>query len=256
MRTSIQRRFKLSGRKNLDRSRLRIEVSEGSEDTIPSFTATINLSGLAFPPEAKVVVEPYVKHTSMRFDFGTVEAITPPKDTKLSELDLGASVLFRVKILHEDEAGHGRIIASADRLRPMKRGDDKSRKSLIHVNVTKALGNEVWRINFDSDNEPELALNSSIPDAQNRLISDPVFCSLILPTALRQVLTQIFSEEEYYDESPDHWASRWIEFGKTLIQREHVEDGHEDWIDEVVNAFCEKNQMCSQLAKAITGGSQ
>jgi len=247
----MKRRLRLSGRKKLDRSNVKIEMLEADPGGDCSFDVAFDFSRIDLPDQAKVIVEPFVRQTSMRFEFGTVGSIVPPVDNRLTQLDMGGNVQFRVKILDPD--GSGKILASADKMRPVLPGQARDRRSMISLE-TANIGNEPWRLNVDDDNGPVLVVNNSIPDAKQRLIADPVFSGLVLPAALKMILNCI-KPTDYLDEDPSEcWQSQWLQFGKNLSGADVYVEEYTGWVDDVVNSFCDKYQVCPNLVEEITEG--
>src|SRR5262249_24445676 len=161
--SSVIRRFNYTGRKRIEQSGISVTLHEDA-DGVRTFDITLDLSGSRLPADGKVYVQAYYRTSWMRFSFGTVTAITPPTNRRLSEIDRGNIVYFRVLVV--DEHGqHGRIIAAVDGIRPLRPGEDGYRKlSLLPVNLID-LGPELWRLDFEGAG-PVLEVNNRIPDIE------------------------------------------------------------------------------------------
>ena len=80
------RRLNYTGRKRIRQTDVRFVIHE---DGSGSATFDGDLSGLGncdLPADARVYVETYRQTSWMRFDFGTIEAISPPEDRRLCSL--------------------------------------------------------------------------------------------------------------------------------------------------------------------------
>lgn len=136
------RKFNYTGRKRIDRERLKIKLV-AAEGDFPSFDAAINLDDLGLPSDAAVYVEAYDRSSYMRFDFGTVAQQIAPARRQLTELQSRELILFRVRVV--DKAGaHGRVLAVADRLTPVATGAAAvEREGLLGVEL-QDLGDRIW----------------------------------------------------------------------------------------------------------------
>ncbi len=216
----------------------------------PGFSLKLNVpESWHLAPHARVYVEPYVRSSSMRFDFGMLGMLTPPESTTLDEIDAG-QVLFRVKIV--DESGAlGLILASADVVRPRDAGEGDSRRSILPL-VHRDIGNQIWRVEFTAEG-PAVVLSNRVPGLRERLLGDPLLQGMVFPAAFRQVLTTAFGEGEWGDEE---WSKDWREFCNGLgisTPEEDVEQTAEElerFVDEAVRAFCDRKRF-GDLAREL-----
>ena len=127
----MQKTINHTGRRKVMRDELQITLQE-HEHTAPEFDVTFNLNKDRLPADATVYIEAYKNNTNQRFHYGTVAHIVKPANTRLDQLDLTAPTLFRIRIV--DESGHhGRLVASADQIRPESDEEKKARSSLLPV---------------------------------------------------------------------------------------------------------------------------
>lgn len=249
------RRFNYTGRRRIERSDVSVTLRAGNND-VPEFDLNLNLARLQLPGSAKIYVEAYYRTSWMRFSCGIAEKIEYPPDRRLTEIDRGSTVYFRVLVV--DETGvHGRIVASVDGIRPLQPGEkEDKRRSLLPVNLTD-LGQEVWRLRFEPA-DPVLEVNNRIPEVQNRLQRDPVFLAMVYPAVIRQVLEHgIFVEGLDDDDEAETWQARWVRFSRNLVPfevpslvQEEAENNRElilDWIDQVARAFCAKFKVLDEF---------
>ena len=120
-----------------------------------------------------------MKTSSMRFYYGTVDHISPPHDCRLTDIDEGKAVLFRLLVVDESNE-IGKILASTKAISPTI--DQKSRQSLFPLKI-KEIGEAIWAVDLEAD-RPHLVLNSRIPGLQEQLINDPLLRGSIYPHAL------------------------------------------------------------------------
>ena len=109
----------------------------------------------------------------------------------------------------------------------------------------------IWKVDFDTGSVPELCINSKIPNAIEKMRSDPHFQALVLPAALRHVLIYYLWNDT--DEDDENY-SKWMAFAEGLYD-EKPEDGDPEalmnWVDDVVSAFSKKFNMCDRLLDTI-----
>jgi hypothetical protein len=219
-----------------------------------SFDASINLADLELPPKAKVFVEAHYKSSYQRFDFGTVDAVSPPAERTLDEVDRADAILFRVKVVDTEDA-LGRLVAEADDLSPDDAGDGTDRYCILLVNFVE-MGEQLWRLDVGED-RPMLCVNKLIPGAAAFVKSDPVFVGLVYPEVVRQVLKHIVLQEEWAGaDGLSGWREMWIRFARLLAADEPPaqadEAEREEWIEDVVCAFCERQQLRTRLVESRT----
>src|SRR5262245_27829089 len=194
----MRRRINSTGRKGISRGLVAIRLIEPPAPTLlRSFAADLSgLETLDLPLDARVYLEAYVTGSSslMRFDFGSLGAITAPGDTTLSDLDAGGRILFRIKVV--DESGDvGKILASANALRPLdEKISDDERKAILPV-ASDDLGEGVWRLEFQTPERPVLVVNNRVPGLMYRIKTEPLLQGAIVPAAIGLILRYVLDPE-------------------------------------------------------------
>lgn len=240
----MQRTINHTGRRKLARSEVGIKLIEQPRNP-PSFEAEFSLNATNLPADAAIYLEAYSGNTLQRFEYGTVGDITEPADRTLEKIDLTASLLFRVRIV--DESAHiGRLVASAERLKAEGDDDSEDRASLMTL-ASRPLGQQTWRVNIPDAHKPELVINSSIPNAIGQLKDNPLFKSLILPAAFKQILLFYVWDAQFEDGTPQ---AQWLALAEHFAgEKPHTEDPSElnAWVDTVVERFSEKFELCEMV---------
>jgi hypothetical protein len=212
----MSRSFNYTGRVKISRDKFSIRVIDDPDGGPASFTADLTgLGTLGLSPKARVVVEPYVKLTSMRFDYGALGAIAEPPQRALTEIDLGSLVQFRIKII-DTEMKPGRLLAFADQVRPKDEEADDQYKSII-ILKEENLVEEIWRVDVSRDSSPVLMLNNRVPNLKARLMDDPVLQGAMFSCVVRDVIRVLLVED------PDvelQWVKDWYEFAEALLGEE------------------------------------
>lgn len=247
----MQRTINHTGRRKVETKELQINMLEDSNGKL-SFDVDFSLNREKLPDTASIYIEAYQRNTLQRFNFGKVGEIRKPENRELDQLDLSSPTLFRIRIVDENE-NLGRLVASAERLKPEGENDEDQRSSLLVVR-SRPLGQQTWKVEFDTGGKPELCINSRIPDAIGQLKNNPQFQSLILPGAFRQVLMFLLWNED--DESEGSVAEEWMTFAEHIAsERPHGDDPSQllAWIDEVVERFSEAFELCDILLQKLEG---
>jgi hypothetical protein len=202
-----------------------------------SFVAHFSdLSPLELSGDAKLYIESRAGSSSARFDFGTVSNVVNPQDTKLTEIDEGAPVLFRVKVV--DESGDiGKILASVDGIAPRDKDDGDGRKPLLPVRHTD-LGEELWQLEIGRDSGPHLVVNNRVPGLGDRIVSDVVLQGLVLPIVLRLVVQKLLSADEDLE-----WCRDWKQYCVSLLGEEV------DWELDADERSDEIEELTSRIAR-------
>lgn len=253
----ISRHINHTGRQKIKHTEVEIELVQ-QDGKPPAFQASFNLNLEKLPSGANLFIEAYHRNTSQRFGFGTAGAPIQPTDTTLTDIDLSGPTLFRVKVVDNSEK-IGRLIASAEQLSPKDADEEEQRASLMIFKSVPEMGNLTWKLSFNEAHKPVLCINNRVPEAKHQLMNNPVFQSLILPAAFREVLLYILWSEE--DEpSVGTWHSQWIDFAQELALEEcPTSEGDSDrlmgWIDDVVRAFSESHHFCDHLIKRMEDNS-
>jgi hypothetical protein len=251
------RRFNYTGRRRIRQEDVVISVQREA-DRVCSFSAQLLLERYRFPSNALVFVEASRLASFMRFSWGLVRLISPPRDRILTEFGTADGVKFRVKVVEATgdggETRPARVLGLADNIRPRLEDAPTSPLSLIDV-VPADLGDELWKVEFSADDEPKLLVNSRLVASPTQLVRDDHFVSMALPQLLRTVLTQILMVERFdgTDDGSD-WQGQWLQFAKTLPgmgsgppTQEEDSDGTiqnvdelEEWIDQAARTFSRK----------------
>jgi len=241
------RSLNYTGRRRITKEEINLRLNQLPDKT-GTFDADIRLEkSHALPENAVVCVEAYRGSSAswMRFPFGTVGALNPPVDRRLTDFDGTDGILFRVKVT-SPEKDQGLILAEADALSTRAPDEEEhSRQSILPVQSDKTLEKRVWRLDFKD--EPVLLVNSALGEKWD-VVRDQAFMALVMPEVLEAILIRILLVDKYpddQDEEDGSWQSKWLRFvrsipGTTNQPDIDEKDALEEWIEGIVGAFSRK----------------
>ena len=257
------RTLNYTGRHRITLDRISIDLRE-PEPGPYRCDVDLDLSDLPVDPECRVYIEAYYRSSAyQRLDAGTAAEPRPPSGALLDAIPTVKNVLFRVKIVDESDAAHGRIVAVADRVRPNRiDGEETSRRLSILWFEPDDLGDEMWRVSFE-DEMPVLLVNNSGPllteEIKAVVESDPAFRSLVMPAAARVVLQQLMLVERIaFDPADEEWSGLWYRFARDLVDEDPPDPTDEDtmdervkWIDAVVAEFARGSEARARYEATV-----
>ncbi len=245
----MKRRINSTGRRNIPLDKLTIRLQDGGPGGARSFSANLaKITELGLDANGRVYVEPYVNSSSMRVSFGTVGALSAPADTRLTEIDSGGALLFRVVVV--DESGEvGKILAVANSIRPIDESDEQDDQKAILPLRLRDIGEAVWQLDMVGAERPELVINNRIPFLADRLKSDPLLQGTIIPHAMAAVIRAAMAEDAD-EELP--WVQDWRKFAAGLLGEElpedHEQEDLEDRIDSAVEKFSNRMKFATKAS--------
>lgn len=249
---TAKRRINSTGRKRIGRKCVEINMLETGPGEPLKAKINLNLENQGFPAGARVAIEAYHRSSGMRFDCGTVSTLDIPDVLVLREVDNSGSVLFRLKVVdNEDEPG--KLLGSAERLKPRSEDDDENRRSIFPI-LYRDLRHDVWKVEIERGDRPNLIVNKRIPGFSHKLLESPMMQGLLLPAALRIVLNELVQMSDT-GESEDEpgWKEEWMEYCREKLEirddpRELTDENErENWIDDVVMRFCENLSLIEKI---------
>lgn len=186
----MKRAFNYTNRKTIPAGAVKVTIVEDGPSGIPSFDAVLDgLKELDLSEDNRIVIEPYVGVVAMRFECGTVGAPLLPVDRRLTDIDLGGAIRFRVLVI-DGEADPSRIVAAG----VVGAGDDtedESRRSILYLKETALLGERLWKLDMAGDAMPQLLINSRFPGLKNKLMTEPMIQGLVFPAVVRELISDL-----------------------------------------------------------------
>jgi hypothetical protein len=236
----MKRRLNSTGRRKIPRELFSLRIDEDGDTGARLLHADLSrLATLELDPEARVILEPYVKQSSERFDVGAIASLPAEFTVDLREIDRGAAITFRIRVVDTRESP-GRILAAAEQVRPTDPDQIDDRRSILPLRETD-LGEAVWRIAVGRDTPPTLLINNRIHGLRQRLDEDVLLQGAIYTQAASAVLRVVLSSEV---DDEEEWVQDWRLFAEALLGEELSEspDDVEDIVERVCEAFDQRMQ--------------
>jgi hypothetical protein len=241
---AMLRKLNFTERAKIPRTNIRVTLRRDEDGTL-LFDPQLSFDGVGVVPSARVFIEAYYRTSFMRFDCGSVADFTPPDDRRLTDIDGTSIVRFRVKIVDNSGNDHRIVAVADDVVVSEERPETAGRLPLLPVNFSDSLGQQAWRLAFES-NGPVLELNNRIDNIKDVARNDAVFFALVYPAAVRQILTQILLvDTQDAHEEGDDWWNLWLRWAARFSSAPLPKDTDEApfWIDDVVAAFCTEQTL-------------
>ena len=213
------------------------------------FEADLRLADYRFPRNAEVWVEAHRQNLWMQFCWGTVSAIRPTLNRRLTEFDVPDGILFRVRVVQPPGQEHHKLLGEADGIPFVKLGEDIAQRRPLLEPVPDALDQLLWKLDLESD-PPRLLVNRDARPTWKEMARSPQFIALVYPEVLRRLLSSTLIGEDAWTEDDDDsgWKTDWIRFARNLgglgppPPATDIE-GREAWIEEAVAAFARRHQL-------------
>lgn len=235
------RHFNRTGRVRILREHVDLSLQPGRDGEPRVFNLSLSLGEYNFDRDARIRVEASVSNVSQRWNFGTVGHFTPPPDHERRMTEVPPTARFRIFVVKNDDSGL--LLGAADGIAPTQ---DAS--SLLPIQESNDLGEEVWRLDFSSVGEPLLLLNGEVDNISGIVRADATFRSLVMPDVLRSILLHaVVVERRDPDDDQSPW-NLWFETARAVLPNRDVPNLSVDdadsqdavaWIDDVVRAFAQ-----------------
>ena len=248
------RRFHFTQRQRISSSDVTIRLYD---DRAPAMfeVQRLVLEPYSLPPDARVSVEAYRQTVCQRFPWGTVASRNPSVWT-LEEFGSTEGVRFRIKVTARTTP-RGQLLAIADRIAPVT--ELGAARSFLPIELSP-LGEEVFRVAWDSSDEPILLVNERIG---KEVVQSPEFRALAMPAVMREILTRfVVVERRRPDVDDSSLCTRWLSFGIRMaggttppeVTDSNDSDVTDDcfaWIEDAVKGFCEHYGLGAKFETTI-----
>lgn len=244
------RRFNYTKRELIKKDDAKITLKDDHEGQT-FFEINLKLESYLFPTEAQIRLEAWRSNAVQRWDFGE---IGNPKELSQQERTLDGippTSQFKLIVVSPDRAGL--LLGKTKAIKPLQTG--RWAKSLLPVDTSNDLGQEVWKLDFSDQDQVVLLINDSIPNVEDVISKDTSFRSLVMPEVFRSILQHAVlvdgvSIDDLEDDKWGEWlalAHKYVDSGNlqesSISQTESQETEALDWIESVVKAFASDSKL-------------
>ena len=240
--TNIQKIFK----SNID-----VEVFDESNGQRNFIIHEFFIANLGLPRDALVYCVPKAHDAEKPISLGQVDNLKNiEKMLPIEDLSDHHALRFRFLVVDQESS---MILASAENIRAKSPNDDEL-EPLLPVDLYD-LGNIIWKMYLEPDEEPALWLNKNYPGIADKLRTDVEYQALIIPQAVRQVLIHLV--ENNSDPDLENWVQKWtqwlVDLGIKDIPEED-EASHSDiakWAEKVVQKFSKDKELFDRTIRKL-----
>lgn len=244
----MRRRIRLTGRRQLAKSAIRVGLSELEGGKLVTMTIAHREAFAPFPPEAKVSLKLVENKKVEVIDFGTVGRMSTVRDLKSPDF---IAPSCQVRIADSGLGTKGLLLASSDTW--TLKGDDENEGENSR-GILSFLADETapqsWKLDIRENDYPLVRVDKRIPNAALWARNDPVFVGTALPAIVRRVFDEIL-RAVHSDDTP--WVKDWLAWSGTLLPGQDApidDEGQDDWLEQLIDTFCAKHAFADKLLEA------
>ena len=254
----MRRRIRLTGRRQLSRSAVNVKVVILPHKRLLALGIVDPREFRDFPGDSKVTVRLVENKIVELVDFGTLGTQRPAVELKNSSFSAPSCQL---RIASTDVEKPGLLLGSTDSWTLQTESDSevgRSKKGILNFQP-KNTAPRTWKLDIRDNEYPVVYVDERIPDPRGWARTDPVFVSTSLPSILSEIFDEILDQDAPSDVD---WMADWLRWadilmpGKTPPSKDALRREKKDWIDDLVDTFCQRHHVADKLlAKLISDGA-
>jgi hypothetical protein len=244
----MRRRIRLTGRRELKKSVVKVGLSELGGRPILTMTIAQPEALKPFPAEAKVSLRLIENKRVEVVELGTIGKLRTSQELRSRDF---IAPSCQLRIADSGFGTKGLLLASTDNW--TLRGDDEkdnenSRGILLFLADETAP--QSWKLDVRENDYPLVRVDKRIPNAALWARHDPVFVGTALPAVVHQVFDEIL-REEYSEDTP--WVIDWLRWADALLPGQAPPIGEDDraarldYLDRLIDSFCGKHNLAEGL---------
>lgn len=235
-----------TGLVEIEKQRITIILDE--EKAKLSFSlARLDLGDLKLPSPLNVVVIAKRGNTEERVELGAVHSYDKGF-RHLTEIANEGTWTFRVLLV---QPGSPRLVAAAENIRPDAQGESSAFIALEPAD----LGERTWEVEImHLEGRAVIKFNQRLFSSSGEAGNDFLFLSLVLPEAIRQLADWVVENSVLEDKEWEPLKGWLAMHGITEEPDSDNQDACKEWVNEVVNAFCDRFEFATKLAALKSKG--
>lgn len=251
----MRRRIRLTGRTQLSKSAVRVELTEVGSDPVLVLTVANPKAFKAFPEDAKVSVRLVENKRVEVVDFGTIGKLSTSKKLQTKGF---VAPSCQLRIADSGHKAKGLLLASTDNwtLGGPDSDNQGSSRGIISF-LPDDTAPQSWKLEIRDTDFPLVRVDKRISNAGMWAKNDPIFVGTALPAIISKVFDAILREEVPHEVD---WVKDWLAWAQSVAPELAAPDdpndriGREDFIDRLIDSFCAKHDLADQLLKATKPG--
>lgn len=235
-----------TGLVEIEKQRLTIVLDEDKSQLSFSL-ARLDLVDLKLPSPLNVVVIARRGNTEERVELGAVHSYDKGF-RRLTEIATEGTWTFRVLLV---DPSSPRLIAAAENIRPDGQGESSAFIALESAD----LGERTWEVEImHLEGRAVIKFNQRLFASSGEAGNDFLFLSLVLPEAIRQLAGWVAENSALEDKEWEPMKAWLVMHGITEEPDPDNEDACNEWVKEVVAAFCNRFEFATKLAALKSKG--
>lgn len=246
----MRRRIRLTGRRQLSKSAVRVVLSELSGKALLTMTVTDSDAFKAFPIEAKVSLRLVENKRVEVVDLGTIGKLRTSRDLQSRGF---VAPSCQLRIADPGTRAKGLLLASTDNwtLRGDDQNENENSKGILQF-LADDTHPQSWKLELRDNDYPLVRVDRRIPNAAMWARNDPVFVGTALPAIISQIFDAILREE--FTDDLD-WVAEWLKWADAIMPEEALPIGEErasrhDYIERLLDSFCARHNLSENLLAA------
>lgn len=247
----MRRRIKLTGRRELKKSAVRVALSKLGGKPLLTMTLVRPEAFKPFRPEARVSLRLIENKKVEVVDLGTVGKLSTARELKSCDF---VAPSCQLRIADPGFGTKGLLLGSTDNwtLRGDDEKDDENSRGILQF-LPDETAPQSWKLDIRENDYPLVRVDKRIPNAALWARNDPVFVGTVLPTVVRQVFDEVL-REEYSDDTP--WVLDWLRWADALLPGQAPPIGDDDkatrleYVERLVDSFCARHNLAENLLEA------
>jgi len=207
-----------------------------------------DLSAMALPADAEVIIEVSLTGQSMRFVASKVEDGISTFEAKVAFLRDAKSAKSKLYVSKNQSNGTRLILATTTNIPIVFEKEPDGGNSPLQIQLIDNLST-VWRLDYDSG-KPVLQVSNS-DGMYAQLKNNPIFFPTILPQVIKEIAFHLLSSPEDFGSEGDIWNQFFKSYGLSDEEREFLQSES----DEAENLSNERWDMAEAISIRFSIGS-
>lgn len=244
----MRRRIRLTGRRQLPRSSVDVQVNAVGGKKVVSMTIADPRQFAMMPDTARIKLRLFENKLSETLEFGTLGNVKTTADISNGAF---SAPTCQLRVVATDAQHKGLLLGSTDTWNLKAGGDDEGSKASesILLFLPQDISPRTWKLDVREDDYPVVYIDKKIPDPRTWARNDPVFVSCVLPAIIREVFDDLLLANTPPVQA---WAKDWLLWADTLMPGKAPpwNDGRpqkQAWLADLVDSFCQRHGMLDLL---------